>query len=629
MPVQFTDHPANWLLQAVVDAVSRISRPKFAKSINLTTAILISMASLCSAQTGSLAVTSATGIPGNSVTVRLTLTSVPGAEPAALQWSLNYPTTSVASFSAAPSAAAIAAGKSLVCSGNQCVLYGLNAQPLPNGDVATFTFQLSANASGSTPLQLSNTLGASVVGDSLSMSATSGSIFAHVTPTGGVSHVAIDGNLTTGIFILNTGSSPAAYSIQFFDDSGNAVTFPFTTGAANLISGKLAAQGSAYYEADAVQPGLISGWGQIVADPGVVIQALFRNHVNGTYYEAAVPSTPGGTEFLVPFDTTTFATTGQPFATGLAIANLNDLDNANVTCTAYDQNGIIIPNAVQIPKLPASGHWSGYQFPQLASQRGTIDCASNSNLAVTVLRFLGFELSSLPVVTNPTGASGSTQTGAIAQVVAGGNLTTGIFVLNTGAASAPYTINFFDDTGKAVSLPFASGSATSVTGTLPAHGSTYYEAANPQIATIPNCCWGQISAGSSVVIQSLFRNAVNGVYYEAAVPSTPGGSKEFLIPFDSTTVAGAGQSLVTGVAIANLDSSAATVTCTAYNPSGVVIPNAVVVPQLPGLGHWAEFNFPLLNGLRGTVDCVSNTNVSATALRFLGSSLSSLPVVTK
>ena len=53
------------------------------------------------------------------------------------------------------------------------------------------------------------------------------------------------------------------------------------------------------------------------------------------------------------------------------------------------------------------------------------------------------------------------------------------------------------------------------------------------------------------------------------------------------------------------------------------------MPTLAPLGHWAAYQFPLLTGQRGTIDCVSNTNVSATALRFLGSALSSLPVVTE
>ncbi len=180
--------------------------------------------------------------------------------------------------------------------------------------------------------------------------------------------------------------------------------------------------------------------------------------------------------------------------------------------------------------------------------------------------------------------------------------------------------------GTALPLPFTSGSASAISGTLPAHGSAYYEASNPQLATASG--WGQISAGSSVTIQALFRNAVSGFFYEAAVPSTP-GSQEFLIPFDLTTFADTGQPLGTGMAIANLATTAATLTCTAYNSNGVVVPNAVSVPALAPLGHWAGYQFPALSGVRGMIDCVSSTNVSATALRALGSGLSTLPVVTR
>ena len=132
------------------------------------------------------------------------------------------------------------------------------------------------------------------------------------------------------------------------------------------------------------------------------------------------------------------------------------------------------------------------------------------------------------MVTNPAPAGGAARSGAVAQVSAGGTLTTGIFVLNGGAAPAPFSMNFFADDGTPVALPFTTGSANTISGTLPAQGLAYYEAGNSQIATISG--WGQINAGSSVVIQALFRNNVNGVYYEAAVPSTPGEQLGILFP---------------------------------------------------------------------------------------------------
>ena len=68
----------------------------------------------------------------------------------------------------------------------------------------------------------------------------------------------------------------------------------------------------------------------------------------------------------------------------------------------------------------------------------------------------------------------------------------------------------------------------------------------------------------------------------------------------------------------------------ARDQNGVVIPDAVPVPELSSFGHWANYLFPALTGMRGTIDCVSSTSVAATALRFIGgSAFSSLPVITK
>jgi hypothetical protein len=128
-------------------------------------------------------------------------------------------------------------------------------------------------------------------------------------------------------------------------------------------------------------------------------------------------------------------------------------------------------------------------------------------------------------------------------------------------------------------------------------------------------------------METLFRNYSGGNYYEAAVPVSVSG-QEVLIPYDATTFAPTGAQIYTGVAIANTDNyNQASIVCQAINSSGAVIPNAVTVPTLAVLGHWANYLFPALNGTRGTLDCVSNTDIAAIGLRFLGNNaFSSLPV---
>ncbi len=179
--------------------------------------------------------------------------------------------------------------------------------------------------------------------------------------------------------------------------------------------------------------------------------------------------------------------------------------------------------------------------------------------------------------------------------------TTGIFAVNTGTSQANFSIAFRDDSGNPLALPFASGTTSNLTGTLPALGSAYYETGNPAGGLISG--WGQVSSDPSIVIQALFRENSSGTYYEAAVPSNS-GSKEFEIPFDATTFAATGDQFFTGFAIANFDATnAATVTCAARDATGTVIANAFNTstgpPKIAPMGHWAGYLFPALTGNAG------------------------------
>jgi pimeloyl-ACP methyl ester carboxylesterase len=445
-------------------------------------------------------------------------------------------------------------------------------------------------------------------------------------PTGALAHFTAGGIWTTGFFVINRGSSAAQFSIAFHDDNGNPVALPFSTGSTGTLSGTVAAQGSAYYEASDPLASVVGGSAQITADPSIVVQSLFRENSAGTYYEAAVPSSSGSHEFLLPFDATTFAATGQPFYTGVAIANL-DSTMSNVVCTARDSSGGIIPSAISVPPLAPQGHWANYLFPALTNNRGTIDCVSNTNIAATALRFIGTNaFSSLPVIANPANFS-SGPNPVLPHFASGGIWTTGFFVLNKGSAAAHFSIAFHDDNGNPVALPFSTGSTGTLSGTVAAQGLAYYEASNPQASVAGGSA--QITADPSIVVQALFRENSTGTYYEAAVPSSS-GSKEFLLPFDASTFPANGQPFYTGFAIANLDATTSNVVCTARDSSGNIIPGAISVPPLAPQGHWANYLFPILTGNRGTIDCVSNTNIAATALRFIGTNaFSSLPVITK
>jgi len=56
-----------------------------------TNCILLVMAATGFAQSGALSLSSGSGSPGSIVTIQMSLNSTPGAEPASLQWVVNYP----------------------------------------------------------------------------------------------------------------------------------------------------------------------------------------------------------------------------------------------------------------------------------------------------------------------------------------------------------------------------------------------------------------------------------------------------------------------------------------------------------------------------------------------------------
>lgn len=222
--------------------------------------------------------------------------------------------------------------------------------------------------------------------------------------------------------------------------------------------------------------------------------------------------------------------------------------------------------------------------------------------------------------------------GVIPHFAAGGGYSTGIFIINKTAVASPFTVSFFNDAGTAIAVPVSgvSAPALTVTDTVAALGTTYFELGDIASATLLSGS-ATIQATSNLVFQALFRRkAASGTFYEATVSSAT-GTFAFETGFDATTFATNGAQIYTGLAIANLDtSSTATVTCVARDNTGTLIANGITIPVIRPSGHWADYVFPALLTKRGTLDCTSTARVGVTALRFLGAeAVSTLPVILK
>jgi len=204
---------------------------------------------------------------------------------------------------------------------------------------------------------------------------------------------------TTGVYIFNSADVAASYSVSFYNPDGSVATAPFAGGGTSALKGTLPPRGMTYVEASNPSAGTTSTVsGLISADPSISVQGLFRDTINGTYWEAGVPSSLGGNGFSVPFDFTTFVPTGQQLFTGLAISNFSPSNSATVTCVATNQSGTVIPNALTIPTLLPLGQFSGYSFSPLYGLSGTLTCTSTTRVAAFGVRSLGSTFSLLPVV---------------------------------------------------------------------------------------------------------------------------------------------------------------------------------------------------------------------------------------
>lgn len=200
--------------------------------------------------------------------------------------------------------------------------------------------------------------------------------------------------------MINKSSTPQSFSISFYDNNGNPVSVPFGTNAQTTLTGTIPASGTGFYEAGTLSGTLVSGSGVITSISSVVVQTVFRHQgSSGAIFEAGVASSAGSFEVLVPYDANTDPLTGNQIYTGFAVANMDGINSAVLTCTARNSAGTIIPSAVTIATLPARGHFAGYNFPALAGTRGTVDCTSTARIAVMALRALGTDaISSFPVI---------------------------------------------------------------------------------------------------------------------------------------------------------------------------------------------------------------------------------------
>ncbi len=172
------------------------------------------LSSLGIAQTASLSLSSGSGAPGSVVTLSLVLSGT--TTPAALEWTVTYPTADIASLTIVGGPVATAAGKTVTCNSTAgtatCDIWGMNSNPISNGIVASLAFTVSAATKDSvTVVQLSNGDGASSAGSTVSTSSAGSTVTITQAPVIGSAPSASGTVGTPFSYQIGATNSPASY----------------------------------------------------------------------------------------------------------------------------------------------------------------------------------------------------------------------------------------------------------------------------------------------------------------------------------------------------------------------------------------------------------------------------------
>ena len=118
---------------------------------------------------------SAITTPGSGAALTVTTSSSGGVQPAILRWTMQYP-ADVTAIEVTPGPAAANAGKTITCSYGisvaTCLAWGENKTTIPNGALATATFQISP-ASRNSSIAIINSPGSASDGEGNSLPVTS------------------------------------------------------------------------------------------------------------------------------------------------------------------------------------------------------------------------------------------------------------------------------------------------------------------------------------------------------------------------------------------------------------------------------------------------------------------------
>jgi uncharacterized protein (TIGR03437 family) len=137
--------------------------------------------SLALAQGVTMSLSSGSAVKGGQVLLNLSVASVTNQQPASLQWKFNYTPADLAFVAAGNGSSAVAAGKTITCSGAsgayRCIASGINKNLIPNGVLATLLFSVATTTTNPQPvIGLTGAIAAAPAATTIAAAATGSTI---------------------------------------------------------------------------------------------------------------------------------------------------------------------------------------------------------------------------------------------------------------------------------------------------------------------------------------------------------------------------------------------------------------------------------------------------------------------
>jgi hypothetical protein len=318
--------------------------------------------------------------------------------------------------------------------------------------------------------------------------------------------------------------------------------------------------------------------------------------------------------------------------TGIAVVNYG-LTTANVTYTLRDPTGNTL--SVGHGTIAAGNHFARFidQLNQVApdfnlpanfqntTQFGTLEIDSDQPLSVLALRGTNNQRNEFLMTTTPTADLAqpfSYDPVYFAQFADGGGYTTSVILVNTSDTTETGTLQILDNNGNPLVANQVGGTTnSSFRYSIPSGGAFHFQTDGSPATT--NVGWVQLTPdflnptpiGSGVFSYNPGSTLVSESGIPAAVPTTH--ARVFVDLSGNHD---------TGLAIANVNSAAASITINAYQNDGVTSVGTSQGPlQLVGNGHASEFADQFIaalpSGFNGVLDISSTTPFAALTLRSL------------